>query len=102
MVVGCSGGMRSRQEIEAELNEKRGMMGRSQEMDANVRPYVQALEWVLQGGADQIGAVRVSEWNQFDAAILCARTSDDKMFVSEEIPQEGIYSLLRYERVSDN
>lgn len=97
----CSGGMRSRQQIEAELNEKRSMLGRSQDLDANVKPYVQALEWVLSGDADQIGAVRVTEWNDFDAAILCARTSDDKMFVSEEVPQEGIYSLLRYERVTD-
>lgn len=94
-------GMRSRQQIEAELTQKRDMMGQSEELDANVRPYVQALEWVLDGDAEQIGAVRVGEWNDFNAAILSARTSDDKLFINEEVDELGIYSLLRYERVSD-
>ena len=102
MLEVCSGGMRSRQEIEAELREKRRMMGRSSEMDANVQPYVNALEWVLSGSADQIATIRVDEWGQFDAAVLCARTSDDKLFLEEEVPQEGIYSLLRYEWHPDN
>lgn len=93
--------MRSRQQIERELSQKRDMMGQSDEMDANVRPYVQALEWVLSGDAEQIGAIRVGEWNQFDGAILGARTSDDKLFLNEEVSELGVYSLLRYERVSD-
>lgn len=95
-------GMRSRQQIEAELAQKREMLGTSEEMDANVKPYVQALEWVLSGEAEQIGAIRVSKWNDFNAAILTARTSDDKLFVNEEIDSEGIYSLLKYSRVTEN
>lgn len=93
--------MRSRQQIEAELSQKRDMMGRSDELDANVRPYIQALEWVLSGDAEQIGALKVSEWNDHRAAILGARTNDDKIFINETVEEDAIYSLLKYERVTD-
>lgn len=89
--------MRSRQEIESELRSKEEMLGTSEELDANVRPYVQALEWVLSGEADQIGALRVSEWNDHNVAILSARTHDGKLLLNERTDAEGVYSLLRYE-----
>lgn len=94
--------MRSRQQIERELEERREMMGRSNELDAKVRPYIQALEWVLEGDASQIGALKISEYNNFDAAVLCARTSGGKLFINEEVGDGGIYSLIRYERVTDS
>lgn len=98
----CRWGMRSQSEIEAELRDKKKLLGNSDEMDRRVRPYINALEWILSGPADQVGAVRVSEWGRFEKAMLAARTQDGKIFVSEEVPNEGVYSLLRYSRPSDN
>lgn len=93
--------MRSRQEIEKELREKERLLGNSDELDAQVRPYINALEWILEGEAEQIGAVRISEWNRFEKAILCARTEGGKLFIDEKTDAEGVYSLLRYERITD-
>jgi len=88
--------MRVRDEIEAELAQKREMVGKSDELDSRVRPYINALEWVLDGEAEQVGAVRVGKWNDFDGGILGARTSDGKLFLNEEDSRLGVYSLLFY------
>ena len=98
----ATGSMRSQAEIEKELAQKERMLGNSEAMDQNVRPYVEALKWVLEGEAEQIGAVRIGEWNQFDKAVLCARTNGGKLFISETVPDNGVYSLLRYERITDS
>ena len=94
--------MKSRQQIESELSEKRQLIEESDsaEFEGRLRQYIEALEWVLDGSADQIGAVRVGEWQDFEAAVLAARTNDGKLFLSEEVDQDGVYALLRFDRDS--
>lgn len=66
---------------------------------ARVQPYVDALEWVLSGEAEQVGVIRVGGHNAFyTEAILGARGTDGSLIIEKIDETPGHYSLLRHNR----
>jgi hypothetical protein len=93
--------MRSRQEIEDEIREKKRMIesAGSDEFTARVQPYVDALDWVLSGEAEQVGVIRVGGHNAYyTEAVLGARATDGSLIIERVDETDGHYSLLRHNR----
>lgn len=91
--------MKLPEQVEDEISEKEDMAEKSDEMEKRVRPYIQALEWVLEGEAEEKARLGLSNHDpHFDEIIFGGRTGERKIVPQMKSDDSGVYVVLRIDK----
>ena len=88
--------MRTVEQIEREISNKRELAESSEKMRQQVGNYIAALEWVLEGDVEEVSRLMYHESDpHFSELIFGGRTAPDRFISHLTIDEDGCYIVSK-------